>query len=91
VTPLYNDLQALNGRLIVFRDVTDRKEVEKNLRRAMDRLQTQLIEIGTLQSQLREQAIRDALTNVFNRVISRKRSNANWRAQNGRAIPCASS
>jgi diguanylate cyclase (GGDEF)-like protein/PAS domain S-box-containing protein len=67
VTPLYNDLQALNGRLIVFRDVTNRKEVEKNLRRAMDRLQTQLIEIGTLQSQLREQAIRDALTNVFNR------------------------
>jgi diguanylate cyclase (GGDEF)-like protein len=67
VTPLYNDHQVLNGRLIVFRDVTDRKEVEKDLRRAMDRLQTQLIEIGTLQSQLREQAIRDALTNVFNR------------------------
>jgi diguanylate cyclase (GGDEF)-like protein/PAS domain S-box-containing protein len=67
ITPLYNDLQALNGRLIVFRDVTDRKQVETNLRRAMDRLQTQLIEIGMLQSQLREQAIRDALTNVFNR------------------------
>lgn len=67
ITPLYNDYQVLNGRLIVFRDVTDRKEVEKDLRRAMDRLQTQLIEIGTLQSQLREQAIRDALTNVFNR------------------------
>jgi diguanylate cyclase (GGDEF)-like protein/PAS domain S-box-containing protein len=67
ITPLYNDLQALNGQLIVFRDVTDRKEVETNLRRAMDRLQAQLIEIGILQSQLREQAIRDALTNVFNR------------------------
>lgn len=67
ITPLYNDGDALNGRLIVFRDVTDRKFVEQNLRRAMDRLQTQLIEIGTLQSQLREQAIRDALTNVFNR------------------------
>ena len=67
ITPLYNDHQILNGRLIVFRDVTDRKEVEKDLRRAMDRLQTQLIEIGILQSQLREQAIRDALTNVFNR------------------------
>src|SRR6185369_6955441 len=56
-----------SGRLIVFRDVTDRKAVEKDLRRAMDRLQTQLIEIGTLQSKLREQAIRDALTNLFNR------------------------
>jgi diguanylate cyclase (GGDEF)-like protein len=67
VTPLYNGRQVLNGRLIVLRDVTDRKEVEKDLRRAMDRLQNQLIEIGTLQSQLREQAIRDALTNIFNR------------------------
>jgi diguanylate cyclase (GGDEF)-like protein/PAS domain S-box-containing protein len=67
VTPLYDGDQHLNGRLIIFRDVTDRKEVEKDLRHAMDRLQTQLIEIGLLQSQLREQAIRDALTNLFNR------------------------
>jgi len=67
VTPLHDDEQNLSGRLIIFRDVTDRKEVEKDLRHAMDRMQTQLIEIGLLQSQLREQAIRDALTNLFNR------------------------
>jgi diguanylate cyclase (GGDEF)-like protein/PAS domain S-box-containing protein len=67
ITSLYDDNREVNGRLMVFRDITDRKEVEKDLRRAMDRLQTQLIEIGTLQSQLREQAIRDALTNLFNR------------------------
>ena len=67
ITALYDDQQKLSGRLIVFRDVTDRKEVEKDLRQANDRLQTQLVEIGLLQSQLREQAIRDALTNVFNR------------------------
>lgn len=67
ITTLYDDNHKMNGRLMVFRDVTDRKEVEKDLRRAMDRLQTQLIEIGMLQSQLREQAIRDALTNLFNR------------------------
>ena len=67
VTPLYDDDKNLSGRLIIFRDVTDRKEVEKDLRLAMDRLQTQLIEIGLLQKQLREQAIRDALTNIFNR------------------------
>jgi diguanylate cyclase (GGDEF)-like protein/PAS domain S-box-containing protein len=67
VTPLYDDDRRLTGRLIVFRDVTDRKEVERDLRYAMDRLQTQLIEIGVLQNQLREQAIRDPLTNLFNR------------------------
>lgn len=67
VTPLFDEDHNLSGRLIIFRDVTDRKEVEKDLRYAMDRMQTQLIEIGVLQSQLREQAIRDALTNLFNR------------------------
>lgn len=67
VTPLYDDDQRLSGRLVTFRDITDRKEVEKDLRHAMDRMQTQLIEIGLLQSKLREQAIRDALTNLFNR------------------------
>lgn len=67
VTSLYDNLQRLNGRLMVFRDVTDRKKVEKKLRFANDRLQSQLIEIGLLQSKLRSQAIRDPLTELFNR------------------------
>jgi len=67
MTPLYDAQQNLSGRIIVFRDITDRKQVEKDLMRANDKLHTQLIEIGLLQSQLREQAIRDPLTNLFNR------------------------
>lgn len=67
VTPLYDRYQRLNGRLLVFRDVTERKQVERKLRYANDRLQSQLIEIGTLQSKLRAQAIRDPLTDLFNR------------------------
>jgi diguanylate cyclase (GGDEF)-like protein/PAS domain S-box-containing protein len=67
VTPLYDHHQRLNGRLMVFRDVTERKQVEKKLRYANERLQSQLIEIGTLQSKLRAQAVRDPLTNLFNR------------------------
>ncbi len=67
VTPFFDKHQQLTGRLMVFRDVTDRKDVERKLRDANFRLQSQLIEIGLLQSQLREQAIRDPLTNLFNR------------------------
>ncbi len=67
VTPLYDRNQILNGRLMVFRDITERKQVEKRLRYVNDKLQGQLIEIGLLQSKLREQAIRDPLTNLFNR------------------------
>lgn len=67
VTPLYDHYRRLNGRLLVFRDVTERKQVERKLRYANERLQSQLIEIGTLQSKLRSQAIRDPLTDLFNR------------------------
>jgi len=67
ITPLYDDFERLNGRLMVFRDVTERKQIEKRLRSANDRLQLQLIEIGTLQSKLRSQAIKDPLTDLFNR------------------------
>jgi PleD family two-component response regulator len=67
VTPLYDRSQILSGRLMVFRDITERKQVEKRLRYVNDKLQGQLIEIGLLQSKLREQAIRDPLTNLFNR------------------------
>lgn len=67
LTPLYDQNHHLNGRLLVFRDITERKQVEKRLRYVNDRLQSQLIEIGMLQSKLREQAIRDPLTNLFNR------------------------
>jgi diguanylate cyclase (GGDEF)-like protein/PAS domain S-box-containing protein len=67
VTPLYDDYQRLHGRLLVFRDITNRKQVEKKLMLANERLQSQLIEIGTLQSKLRSQAIKDPLTDLFNR------------------------
>lgn len=67
VTPLYDRDHVLNGRLMVFRDITERKQAEKRLRYVNDRQQSQLIEIGLLQSKLREQAVRDPLTNLFNR------------------------
>ncbi len=67
MTPLHDKDNHLTGRLLIFRDITERKDVERKLRNVNRRLQSQLIEIGVLQSQLREQAIRDPLTNLFNR------------------------
>lgn len=67
ITPLYDRRQLMNGHVLVFRDITESKQVERRLRYVNDRLQSQLIEIGLLQSKLREQAIRDPLTNIFNR------------------------
>jgi diguanylate cyclase (GGDEF)-like protein/PAS domain S-box-containing protein len=67
MTPLFDESNRLSGRIIVSRDITDRKQVEKDLVYANDRMHTQLIEIGLLQNQLREQAIRDPLTDLFNR------------------------
>jgi diguanylate cyclase (GGDEF)-like protein/PAS domain S-box-containing protein len=48
-------------------DITFRKEAEEALARANEGLRTRLAEIGMLQEQLRERAIRDPLTNLFNR------------------------
>jgi diguanylate cyclase (GGDEF)-like protein len=67
MSPLFDEYNQISGRIIVFRDITYRKEVEKELVHTNDRLQSKLIEIGILQSQLREQAIRDPLTDLFNR------------------------
>ncbi|MFZ2266109.1 MAG: diguanylate cyclase [Azonexus sp.] len=51
----------------VSRDISERREVEAQLRAANERLQNQLKEIEHLQVTLQEQAIRDSLTGCFNR------------------------
>jgi diguanylate cyclase (GGDEF)-like protein len=48
-------------------ELTSRRQVERSLREANARLQAQLVENLALQAQLREQAIRDAVTGLFNR------------------------
>lgn len=51
----------------VARDISERKKNEVILRETNQQLRTQLVEINTLQAQLREQATRDSLTGLFNR------------------------
>jgi len=48
-------------------DITERVWAELELHRANKQLQTRLVEIKKLEAALREQAIRDPLTGVFNR------------------------
>ena len=67
ITPICNQGGEFIGRLISFRDITRQKEIEMELRNANQRLQFQLAEIENLQDQLREQAIRDPLTGLYNR------------------------
>ncbi len=53
--------------VINTRDITDRKQAEESLLAAHSELQAQLVEIENLQIELREQAIRDPLTALYNR------------------------
>ncbi len=67
ITPLLDEKNRPFGRLLVFRDITERKKNEAALRIANHKLQEQLKEITRLRDQLRELAIRDPLTNLYNR------------------------
>jgi diguanylate cyclase (GGDEF)-like protein/PAS domain S-box-containing protein len=55
------------GFLMLFRDITDHWHAEDGLKRANEQLATRLNEITQLEVELRDQAIRDPLTGVYNR------------------------
>jgi diguanylate cyclase (GGDEF)-like protein/PAS domain S-box-containing protein len=59
--------QGKPAQLSMVLDITERKRVEEALLDSQRQLHNQLKEIQILQVQLREQAIRDSLTGLFNR------------------------
>ncbi len=67
ITPIFDRLGALEGRVIVAHDVTERKLLENKLTEANELLTIQLANIDALTAKLHEQAIRDPLTGAFNR------------------------
>lgn len=67
MSPLIDRRGRATGSLVVLRDVTVRALAEEALRAANARLHAQLAQIETLQADLRDQAIRDPLTGLFNR------------------------
>ncbi len=67
ISPVSDRQNRYAGRLIIMRDVTERRRAEEGIQQANERLRAQLAEIETLQANLRDQAIRDSLTDLFNR------------------------
>jgi diguanylate cyclase (GGDEF)-like protein len=61
------DMTGINCSLLLFRDITKRKNAEIELSRANTELEYRLEEIQKLQNQLREESIRDPLTALYNR------------------------
>lgn len=67
IKPLFDNKGELVGRLMTWRNVTERKKAELELQNAHRQLQKKMEEIEILQEKLREQAIRDPVTGVYNR------------------------
>ena len=67
ISPLYDLLKRLDGRVIVARDITERKWLEDDLKYSNESLVNQLAEIQRLRTELEEQAMHDPLTNAYNR------------------------
>lgn len=67
VTSLQDSKNEFAGRLIVWRDISVQKKSEIEMREMNLRLQQHIKEIQILHDQLREQAIHDSLTGLFNR------------------------
>lgn len=57
----------VRGRVLVLRDINELRLADLELRDANERLTAQLVMIQTLQDGLREQALRDPLTGLYNR------------------------
>ena len=68
ITPLYAEqTRELNGRVILAYDITERKQLENELKNTNKILMAKILEVEFLKEKLQEQAIRDPLTGVFNR------------------------
>ncbi len=66
-SPVHDRKGRFSGQFVVFRDITEKRRIQDEIQDANKSLRFQLAEIETLQAHLRERAIRDSLTGLFNR------------------------
>ena len=67
ISPIIDAHGVITHYLAVKEDITERKRVQIEIQQANKKLQFQLEAIHLLQAELREQAIRDPLTGLYNR------------------------
>jgi len=67
IAPVRNHGGEITHFIAIKLDVTERVRAERMLRETRDELARRVIEVESLHDQLREQAIRDPLSNLFNR------------------------
>lgn len=67
IAPVCNERGETVQYVAIKHDISERKRMENDLQETNAMLQHQLDEIHRLQAELREQAVRDGLTNLFNR------------------------
>jgi diguanylate cyclase (GGDEF)-like protein/PAS domain S-box-containing protein len=88
---IHDGIGGVEGLLTVIRDINERKFLEEALHRTNSSLMSQIQETNRLQAQLREQAVRDPLTGLYNRryldaTLDREISRAN---RNGHSLALA--
>ena len=64
--PVLNTDGTVASVICISKEITERKRMEEELRQANEQLSAHLVEIETLHETLREQAIRDPLTGLYN-------------------------
>ncbi|MGC1525329.1 MAG: diguanylate cyclase [Phormidesmis sp.] len=100
---LYDSHYRTTGKLLVIRDVTEmyqtqlmlektkkiQHQTQLELKRTSDLLAQRLQTIESLQGQLREQAVRDSLTQLFNRRYFEEALLAEWEKAKRARLPLA--
>jgi diguanylate cyclase (GGDEF)-like protein/PAS domain S-box-containing protein len=69
ITPVQDENGKTIHYIAIKEDITERKRAEEDLQQAHEQLSRQLAEIEQLQVELREQAVRDPLTGLYNRRV----------------------